>query len=100
MTIQQSVFCAVVNVIHWFWYKRKLEGRFVSFMTTFFQLHPELTGKFRAAVTYSEGLVLAKDDTELADRILDTRELFGIQDLGLTHQASTAEGEVFLIFLG
>jgi len=58
------------------------------------------TGVFASCTrTYRVGLVVSQNCHKLAKRILNNREFFGVENLGLADKAGTAEGEVFLIRL-
>jgi hypothetical protein len=50
--------------------------------------------------TYTEWSFLSEDHTKLTNRIFDAGELLGVKNLCLPHQASTTEGQIFLVFPG
>lgn len=58
------------------------------------------TGHQFLFATYSVGLVFAKDDLKLTDRLIHDRELFRIQVCSLTHQACAAKWQILLIRFG
>jgi len=51
-------------------------------------------------VAYRAHVLRSKDQVEVADLLLQTRELFRVEDLGLTNKTNTAEWERHIIRFG